>query len=245
MNGKEFNEFLKTRRTMKLFKQFDMPTEHRSMLIDAVNYSPAQNASRNFIPILVEDQAHREWFIKNIFYMESQWDKTLKINVPREYQLGLLNCSFLVIYLEAHANLPITAHDNINIEKEPKISQLSLRKINLGINMSFLACQSYLLGYDVGFVGCSRGVTVMSTDPGLKMEFSDILEKYDLTSMNSQHDLLPSYAVCVGKAYDIGQYDDEIDKSIKGVRWHDGFYSNRKRHNLNAIENLRTLKNVN
>jgi hypothetical protein len=244
MNPNQYNEFLKNRRTFKLFKKTEIPVDHKNLLIDAVNYSPAQNCNRNFITILLEDENIKEWFMKNVFYFPPYYDENLKEDLPKEYQMSILTASFVVLYLEVNRNLPLVRHADKRVIIEPNTGDTSIKKINIGLNMAFLANQAYLLGYDVGFVGCSRGLKEVTKDPELLTQLIDIYKKYELDELNLEFELRPTYAVCIGNAYPLGEYKN-FDKTIDGERWKDGFYTNRKKHSLNSLENLRTIKNEN
>jgi len=243
MNGQEYNDFLKIRRTPKQFDQsVTIPEEHKQLLIDAVNYAPAQNSTRNFIPILIEDKKDLEWLVKNIFYMVPKYSPQLQRDMPTEYQMQILNAPLSVIYLQANKNLPIRK-DPINVSKdgqiikEPDTGDIDIRNINIGMNMAFLANQAYMLNYDVSFVGCTRGVRTVMDTPELKTELYSMYFKYGITSLATQHQLAPCYAVSIGQGL-------PLDDNLAGVEWHDGYYNNIKKHELNPIENLRVVRTL-
>jgi hypothetical protein len=240
MTPEQYSDFLKIRRTKKLFKKFEIPVDHKQMLIDAVNFAPAQNCQRNFIPVLIDRKDHREWLVDKIFYMDPKWDTKLNYNLPKEYMKGIVDASFVVLYLEVAENFPLVSHHNINYKetREKDKNQITIMNINLGMNMSFLANQAYLLNYDVGFIGCARGAATLNSKNG---EFLSFIEHFGLTELYEKHKFIPTYCVCVGKAYDIEDYGEyQIDKKIKGVLYKDGFFTNRKKHTLDPVEFLRT-----
>jgi len=237
MNGKEYSDFLKVRRTPKSFDQsVTIPSDHKQMLIDAVNFAPAQNGTRNFIPILIEDKEIQEWLVKNIFYMVPKFSSQLNRDMPTEYQYQLVSAPLVVLYLEANLELPIHKDKgNVNrtgdIIREPSAGDLAIRDINIGMNMAFLANQAYTLGYDATFVGCTRGIrTVMST-PELKTQLNSIYFSYGILSMANMHGLAPSYAVGIGRGL-------PLDENLAGTPWHDGYYNNVIKHKLNTRENI-------
>lgn len=245
MNAKEYNDFLKRRRTSKVFEEFEIPASDRQMLIDAVNFAPAQNSNRNFIPLLVEKKAHKEWLQDNIFYMVPKYSDRLGKVMPIEYQLGVLTSSLTVIYLEANKNFPIVNHpshldQNGEYMKEPDIGDICIRNINIGINMAFVANQAYLLGYDVGFNGCTRGLRNVFNTPELKEQLLDIYKEFDIMDLYKKHGLTPSYAVCIGKAIPVIS-TRLTDADIEGIPYKDGYYTNIRKHQLNAIESIRIL----
>lgn len=248
MTPQEYNEFLKTRRTAKVFETDKKLTDtERQMLIDAVNYAPAQNSNRNFIPILVEKQEHKEWLQDNIFFMVSKYSDSLGKIMPREYQLGILTAPAVVIYLEAMKGLPIVNHPSHlgadgNYLKEPEHGDLFIRNINIGMNMAFLAQQAYLLGLDVGFNGCTRGVRHVMETPELRAQLYSIFNEYGITDeMALRHGLSPGYAVCIGKGIPIENPNSPTKMDLEGLPYKDGYYTNIKKHKLNSKENIRVI----
>ncbi len=248
MTPQEYNKFLKTRRTAKVFTDEKLTEEQRQFVIDAVNYAPAQNSNRNFIPILVENHEHKEWLQDNIFYMVSKYSESLGRVVPKEYQLGILTAPAVVIYLEAAKNLPIVNHpSHLDADgsyiKEPPSGDIDIRNINIGMSMAFLAQQAYLMGLDVGFNGCTRGVRTVMETPELKAHLYSIYNKYGITDeMANRHQLSPGYAVCIGKAIPVANPNRKLTKAdLEGLPYKDGYYTNIRKHKLNPIENIRTI----
>ena len=244
----EYNEFLKTRRTSKVFTDQKLTTEQRQMLIDAVNYAPAQNSNRNFIPILVEKQEHKEWLQDNIFFMVSKYSESLDKVMPKEYQLGILTAPAVVIYLEANTALPIVNHPSHlgsdgTYLKEPDLGDRYIRNINIGMNMAFLAQQAYLLGLDVGFNGCTRGIRNVMETPELKAHLHSIYNEFGITDeMANRHHMAPGYAVCIGKAKPVANpFTKATKEDVNGFVYKDGYYTNIKKHQLNTLENIRTI----
>jgi hypothetical protein len=248
MNAQEYSLFLKTRRTSKVFTDEKLTAEQRQFLIEAVNNAPAQNSNRNFIPLLIEKQKHKEWLQDNIFFMVSKFSESLGRVMPKEYQLGILTAPTVVIYLEAGRNLPLVNHpSHLDADgsylKEPETGDIAIRNINIGMNMSFLANQAYLMGLDVGFNGCTRGLRNVMETPELKDEMYSILNEYGITSdMANKHWLAPSYAVCIGKAIPIANPLSRVTKEdLEGFPYKDGYYTNIKKHQLNTFENIRVI----
>jgi nitroreductase len=248
MTPQEYNDFLKTRRTSKVFTDEKLTAEQRRLIIDAVNYAPAQNSNRNFIPILVEKQEHKEWLQDNIFFMVSKYSESLGRVMPKEYQLGILTAPAVIIYLEASRTLPIVNHpSHLDADgsylKEPAAGDIDIRNINIGMNMAFLAQQAYLLGLDVGFNGCTRGVRNVMETPELKAHLYSIYNEYGITDdMAHKHWLSPGYAVCIGKALPVANPMTRVTKEdLEGLPYKDGYYTNIKKHKLNTIENIRTI----
>jgi hypothetical protein len=246
MDALEYNSFLKTRRTAKLFESSVIPDEHKQMLIDAANYAPAQNSNKNFIPILIEDPAHKEWLQDNIFYMVPKYSKRLDRDMPREYQFAVSTAPLVFLYLEASKNLPIVQHGsaldrNGDHMKEPDQGDLYIRSINIGLNMGFLANQAYMLGYDVGFVGCTRGIKNVMETPELRDQLQNMYNEYHVSYYGKKYGLTPGYAVCIGKAtpVDNPQGQKVSDQTLLGSPYKDGYYTNYKKHGLNPIENVR------
>ena len=247
MTPQEYNAFLKKRRTSKLFKDEKLTIEQRQMLIDAANYAPAQNSNRNFIPILIEKQEHKKWLQDNIFYMVPKYSELLKKDMPKEYQLGILTAPAIIVYLEANKNLPIVNHPSHldkdgSYIKEPDQGDLYIRNINVGINMAFVASQAYLMELDVGFNGCTRGLrTVMST-PELKSKLYEIYAEYGVSDLAIKHNLMPGYALCIGKAHPVANESSRVTVAdIEGYPYSDGNYTNIRKHRLSELENVRTL----
>lgn len=247
MTPQEYNAFLKKRRTSKLFKDEKLTAEKRQMIIDAANYAPAQNSNRNFIPLLIEKQEHKKWLQDNIFYMVPKYSELLKKDMPKEYQLGILTAPAIIVYLEANKNLPIVNHPSHldrdgSYVKEPEQCDLYIRNINLGLSMAFVASQAYLMELDVGFNGCTRGLkTVMST-PELKEELYKIYADYGVVDLAKQHGLMPSYALCIGKAHPVANESSRVSPAdLEGLPYNDGNYTNIRKHKLNPIEDIRTI----
>lgn len=237
MNANEYNLFLKNRRTYKYFDTgVVIPDDHRQLLIEASNLAPAQNCNKNFIPILVEDTPTKEWFLEHVFYMVER--SAPGRSIPKEYQMGVGTASSVFVYLEANRNFPISGRQGAEGEiiTEPDNGDIAIRNINLGMNMAFLANQAYMLGYDVGFVGCSRGVRNVFDIPELRDQLFDIFDQYGIREIADQFKLAPSYAVCVGRALpmDIGPAANKM------YPWKDGMYTNRKKQKLDPIEFVRT-----
>ena len=248
MTPLEYSIFLKKRRTSKLFNEEKLTAEQRRFIIDAVNYAPAQNSNRNFIPILVEKQEHKEWFQDNIFYMVSKYSEFLGKTMPKEYQLGILTAPTIVIYLEASRNLPIVNHpshldEDGSYMKEPEAGDIAIRNINIGMNMAFLANQAYLMGLDVGFVGCTRGVRHVMETTELKDHLYSIYNEFGITSeMARKHRLSPGYAVAIGKALPVANPMTRLTKEdVEGFPYKDGNYTNIKKHQLNRLESIRVI----
>lgn len=249
MKSSKYSEFLKTRRTAKVFEQdTKISNKDRQMLIDAVNYAPAQNSNRNFVPILVEKQEHKEWLQDNIFFMVSKYSESLGRVMPKEYQLGILTAPMVVIYLEASKNLPIVNHpSHLDADgsylKEPSQGDIDIRNINIGMNMAFVASQAYLMGLDVGFNGCTRGIRTVMETPELKAHLYSIFNEYGISSeFAAHHALSPGYAVCIGKALPIANPMSKVSKEdLEGLPYKDGYYTNIKKHKLNQIENIRVI----
>jgi len=244
----EYNEFLKTRRTSKVFTSEKLTAEQRQLLIDAVNYAPAQNSNRNFIPILVEKQEHKEWLQDHIFFMVSKYSESLGKVMPKEYQLGILTAPTVVIYLEANIDLPIVNHPshldaNGTYLKEPDLGDRYIRNINIGMNMAFLAQQAYLLGLDVGFNGCTRGVREVMETPELKAHLYSIYNEYGVSNeMADRHHIAPGYAVCIGKADQVANPTSKVIKEdLEGLPYKDGYYTNIKKHQLSPLESIRLI----
>ena len=247
MNANDYNQFLKNRRTSKLFKNESLTAEERQIIIDAVNYAPAQNANRNFIPILLEKQEHKEWFQDNIFYMVPKFSEKLNREMPKEYQFGVFSAPLVIMYLEANRNLPIVNHPSHldkdgSYMKEQNINDLFIRNINIGMNMAFVASQAYMMGLDVGFNGCTRGVRTVMETPSLRAELNDIYTEYGILDLATNHLLTPGYAVCIGKAYPVTNANSAItDEALIGTPYKDGYYTNIRKHKLNPIENIRVI----
>jgi hypothetical protein len=243
----EYNTFLKTRRTAKVFTDEKLTNEQRQLIIDAVNYAPAQNSNRNFIPILIEKQEHKKWFQDNIFFMVPKYSEKLSKEMPKEYQLGVLTAPVVILYLEAIKNLPIVNHPshldiNGDYMKEPSEGDLYIRNINIGMSMAFVANQAYLLGLDVGFNGCTRGVRTVMDTPELRKELHNIYAEYGITDIAARVHLAPGYAVCIGKALPIANPLGRVsNKDLEGFPYEDGYYTNIKKHQLNPIENIRVI----
>lgn len=248
MTPQEYNNFLKTRRTSKVFTEEKLTAEQRQLLIDAVNYAPAQNSNRNFIPILIEKQEHKEWLQDNIFFMVSKYSESLGRVMPKEYQLGILTAPVVILYLEASKHLPLVNHpSHLDADgtylKEPNQGDIDIRNINIGMNMAFLAQQAYLLKLDVGFLGCTRGLKTVMQTPELKAHLYSIYNEYGITDeMAKKHWLSPGYAVCIGKALTIANPNSRVKKEdLEGLPYKDGYYTNIKKHKLNSIENIRVI----
>ena len=245
MTPQEYNDFLKTRRTAKVFEtDVKLSDSDRQLIIDAANYAPAQNSNRNFIPILVEKQEHKEWFQDNIFYMVPKYSQRLQRKMPTEYQMGIFTASAVVIYLEANFNLPIVDHESQLISENIKLvegtaNDKSIRDINIGMNMTFVAHQAYMLGYDVGFNGCTRGVRTVMETPELRKQLFDIYAEYGLSDLAAKHIFAPGYAVCIGKAVPVT--NPPTKEATAGFLYKDGYYNNIKKHSLDSIENIRVI----
>lgn len=243
----EYNSFLKTRRSAKVFTDEKLTAEQRQLIIDAVNYAPAQNSNRNFIPILIEKQEHKKWFQDNIFFMVPKYSEKLSKEMPKEYQLGVLTAPAVVLYLEAVKNLPIVNHPshldiNGDYMKEPAEGDLYIRNINIGMNMAFLANQAYLMGLDVGFNGCTRGVRTVMDTPELKSQLYDIYAEYGIIDIATRVHMAPGYAVCIGKAKPVANANRRVTtEELEGHPYLDGYYTNIKKHVLNPIENIRVI----
>lgn len=235
MNGIEYNEFLKSRRTYKYFdSDFLIPEEHKLLLIDASNNAPAQNCNKSFIPILVEDKKTKEWLIKNVFYMVEK--ETTNTKIPKEYQMGIVTAPLVFVYLEANKPIVSTVGSDGEVLKEPENGDTAIKILNMGMNMAFVANQAYMLGYDVGFVGCSRGVNTVVNDDTLRQELHNIYAEYGLLQLGKKFGLAPTKAVCIGKALPF----DTSPRAVEGYPFLDGIYTNRKKHSLNPIEYVRT-----
>lgn len=239
MTPNEFNNFLKVRRTRKLFDdQHRLTLEEKQLVIDAANYSPAQNSQRNFIPMYVDSKNDLLWLMKNIFYMVPTADLNKK-----EYMMSLLTASASIVYLEANSNLPIAQDYAQSLIVEPTDGLLHIRNINMGLSMGFVACQSYLMGYDVGFVGCCRGITNVMNNDLLSKQLYNLYQSYGIdTAMAKKFGLAPSYAVAIGKGLDFNQYPNPNNSTDPSILWQDGCYTNMVKHKLNPIENVK-LKN--
>lgn len=247
MDANQYNDFLKNhRRTVKFFTDDPLPAEHRQMLIDVANAAPAQNGTRNFIPVLLEKPEHKEWFQKNIFYMAPKYDTGLKREMPKEYQMGASTAPFVLIYLAAGRNLPITTDmtsrdSNGSVILESDKGNQSIMRINIGLNMGLVSSQAYLLGYDVGFVGCTRGLDTVEDTPELMEELLAIYQEFGLLDLNSKHNLYVCYALCIGRAESMPG-DHQNPANVAGAPVFDGYYNNIKKHKLKNIENVRTCK---
>lgn len=246
MTPQQYNDFLKTRRTSKVFTEQQLTEDERQMIIDAVNYAPAQNSNKNFIPLLIEKKEHKEWLQDNIFYMVPKYSPKLNRDMPREYQLGILTAPLVVVYLEATKNLPIINHTSHldkdgTFQKEPELGDLFIRNINIGMSMAFMANQAYMMGYDVGFNGCTRGVRTVMETPELKEQLYSIYDEFGVSALAKKHALTPGYAVCVGKALPVDNPLGErvSDETLLGEPYKDGYYTNFKKHMLNPQEFIR------
>jgi hypothetical protein len=240
MTPEEYNKFLKIRRTSKLFERdVGIQEYQKQLIIDAVNFAPAQNSNRNFIPLLIEKQEHKEWLQDNIFYFPPSYSGALEKEMPTEYQLGVLTAPMIVVYLKASKNLPIV---NRGEAAEPSQGDIDIRNINIGLNMAFVANQAYLLGLDVGFTGCSRGLRNVMDTPELKAKLFSIYNEYGITDdFATRHSLAPGYAVCIGKAVPISNPTEPTLEDMAGFQYKDGFYTNLKKHSLNSMENVRLI----
>lgn len=241
MTPEEYNKFLKTRRTAKVFERDAGIREYqKQLIIDAVNFAPAQNSNRNFIPLLIEKQEHKEWLQDNIFYLPPKYSKGLDKEVPKEYQLGVLTAPMIVVYLEAAKNLPIV---NRGDPVEPNQGDIDIRNINIGMNMAFVANQAYLLGLDVGFNGCTRGLRNVMNTPELKAKLFSIYNEYGITDDDAKkYSLAPGYAVCIGRAVPVANPTGPATREhLEGFQYKDGYYTNLRKHSLNAMENVRLI----
>jgi hypothetical protein len=244
----EYNELLKTRRTAKVFKEEKLTAEQRRLVIDAVNFAPAQNSNRNFIPLLLEKQEHKEWFQDNIFFMVPKYSDKLGKVMPKEYQLGILTAPVVILYLEASKNLPIVNHpshldQNGSYMKEQDVNDLYIRNINVGMSMAFVSSQAYMLNLDVGFLGCTRGIRTVMDTPELRDHMFGIFSEYGVSKeLANKHCLAPGYAVCIGHAEPIHNQNRRTTiEELEGLPYKDGYYTNIKKHQLNSMENIRVI----
>lgn len=241
MTPEEYNKFLKTRRTAKVFEQGVTIQDHqKQLIIDAANFAPAQNSNRNFIPLLIEKQEHKEWLQDNIFYLPPKYSKELDREMPTEYQFGVSTAPMIVVYLEASKNLPIVKRGE---SKEPSNGDIDIRNINIGLSMAFVANQAYLMGLDVGFNGCTRGLRTVMDTPELKAKLFSIYNEYGITDeIANKHSLAPGYAVCIGKAVPISNPTGmPTTEHLEGFQYKDGYYTNLRKHSLNTMENIRLI----
>lgn len=246
MTPQEYNTFLKTRRTSKVFTDQELTADERQMIIDAVNYAPAQNSNKNFIPLFIEKKEHKEWLQDNIFYMVPKYSAKLNMDMPKEYQLGVLTAPVVIVYLEATTNLPIVNHPSHldrdgSFQKEPDRGDLSIRNINIGMSMAFVANQAYMMGYDVGFNGCTRGLRTVMETPELKEQLYGIYSEFGVVELAKAYALTPGYAVCIGKALPVANPLGQrvSDEALMGKPYKDGYYTNFKKHMLNPQEFIR------
>jgi hypothetical protein len=127
--------------------------------------------------------------------------------------------------------------------KEPEAGDIAIRNINIGMNMSFLANQAYLMGLDVGFIGCTRGVRQVMETPELKAQLNSIYNEYGITDeMANKHKLSPGYAVAIGKALPVANPMSRLTKEdVEGFPYKDGHYTNIKKHQLSRLESIRVI----
>ena len=173
--------------------------------------------------------------------MVPKFSPQLNRDMPVEYQYQVISAPLVVIYLEANMDLPIHK-DKSNVTKtgdrmrEPDKGDLSIRDINIGMNMAFLANQAYALGYDATFVGCTRGIRTVMNTPELKAQLNSIYFNYGVLTLANMYGLAPCYAVGIGRGL-------PLDDNLAGTEWKDGYYNNVIKHKLNPVENVRVAKN--